>query len=264
MKILILTVFILVVLFPFGLKGQENYEIQVYPSEIIGKGATMVELHSNFTSQGRPMKDEVRPTQHAFHETVEITHGFTSFFEIGFYQFFNLQQVYGFQYVGSHLRPRLTIPESWNWPLGLSLSSEIGYQRREYSSDTWSLEIRPIIDKNFKWVYLSFNPTFAKTLKGLNQNETFDFEPNFKIAFHLNSRVDFGAEYYGATGPLFQSPSVPNQEHAIYAALDLDLHPDWEFNFGTGWGLTDSTDGLVIKLILGHKFGAKNVTKKMD
>ena len=175
MKTLIPGVFILLALFPLRLKGQENYEIQVYPSEIVEKGCTMIELHSNFTSQGQQMKDDVRPTQHAFHETVEITHGFTSFLEIGFYQFLNIQKIYGCQYVGSHLRPRVTIPESCKWPVGLSLSTEIGYQRREYATDIWSLEIRPIIDKNFKWVYLSFNPTFSKSLKGLNQKETFDF-----------------------------------------------------------------------------------------
>jgi len=31
--------------------------------------------------------------------------------------------------------------------------------------------------------------------------------------------------------------------------------PDREFNFGTGWGLTQSTDGLVVKMILGRRFG---------
>ena len=254
-KVYISILLFLLWLLPQSLIAQENYEIQVYPSETIGDGNTMVELHSNFTRRGQQMQEGVRPTQHSFHETLEITHGFTSFFEIGFYQFTNIQKDFGFQWVGSHLRPRLSIPESWKWSAGLSLSTEIGYQRREYSTDTWTLEIRPIIDKDFKWVYLSFNPTIGKSLKGLNDTQSFNFEPNFKIAVHVNTKIDLGAEYYGSTGPLFNSPSVQNQEHMIYAALDLNLHPDWEFNLGTGWGLTNSTDGMIIKLILGHKFG---------
>jgi hypothetical protein len=46
----------------------------------------MVELHSNFTIDGSKMVvDGVYPTNHAEHETVEITHGFNDWFECGFY-----------------------------------------------------------------------------------------------------------------------------------------------------------------------------------
>jgi hypothetical protein len=35
---------------------------------------------------------------------------------------------------------------------------------------------------------------------------------------------------------------------------NLNLSPDWEFNFGVGFGLTRATDDLVVKLILGRRF----------
>jgi hypothetical protein len=35
-------------------------------------------------------------------------------------------------WVGDHIRPRIRVPESWHWPVGVSLSNEIGYQRREF------------------------------------------------------------------------------------------------------------------------------------
>jgi hypothetical protein len=41
--------------------------------------------------------------------------------------------------VGDHIRPRFRIPESWHWPVGVSLSNEIGYQRPEFSADSWDL-----------------------------------------------------------------------------------------------------------------------------
>jgi hypothetical protein len=240
--------------------GQDNYEIQVYPSETIEKDNTMVELHSNVSFVSPVMSEEILSKQHSFHETLEITHGFTSFFEVGFYHFNNIQNELNLQWVGNNLRPRIRVPDNWNWPVGLSLSTEIGYRSKTYSPDTWTMEIRIIIDKDFKVAYLSFNPTFGKSFKGLNENQPFDFEPSLKIAFHLNKKFDLGAEYYGATGPLFHSPSFQNQEHILYATLDLNLHPRWEFNLGTGWGLTDSTDKFIIKLILGHKFG-KNIKR---
>jgi hypothetical protein len=55
-----------------------------------------------------------------------------------------------------------------------------------------------------------------------------------KFAFHINRKNDFGAEYYGAIGSLFDPLPAQYQAHVIYTALDLNLHPDWEFNFGTG------------------------------
>jgi len=30
--------------------------------------------------------------------------------------------------------------------------------------------------------------------------------------------------------------------------------PEWEIDFGIGWGLTDASDDLVVKLILGRRF----------
>ena len=257
-KIIISFILLWIVFSPARVVGQENYEIQVYPSETIEKGHTGVELHSNFSTSGQGMSDQVRPTEHALRQTLEITHGFTPNFEIGFYQFLNTQREFGMQWVGTHLRPKITLPARLNFPVGLSLSTEIGYQRREYSSDTWSVEIRPIIDKDFKKIYISLNPVIGKSLKGQDGNQPFDFAPSVKIAFHINQKIDFGAEYYGSTGPLFNASKFRDQQHALYTALDLNLHPDWEFNLGTGWGLTQSTDGFIVKLILGYNFVGKN------
>ena len=70
---------LLAAFFSFGiipLAAQENYEIQVYPSETLAPGRTMVELHSNFTFSGQKnVVDGMYPTEHALHETLEITQG---------------------------------------------------------------------------------------------------------------------------------------------------------------------------------------------
>src|SRR5712691_2537865 len=128
--------------------AQDNFEIQVYGSETVAPGRTMVELHSNTALRGRSRTEAgVVPTEHAAHETLEITHGFTSWFETGFYLFTSVQPETGWEWVGDHIRPRVRAPESWHLPVGLSLSTELGYQRREFSTDTWTWEIRPIIDQ---------------------------------------------------------------------------------------------------------------------
>src|SRR3954467_11605462 len=88
------------------LASQENYEIQVYGSETMAPGRTMFELHSNYTVTGQRLPaGGAPPTHHPRHETVEITHGFTDWSELGFYVFTSANAGEGWQYVGSHVRP---------------------------------------------------------------------------------------------------------------------------------------------------------------
>ena len=139
---------LLILLAALPLYGQDNYEIQVYGSDTVAPGHTMVELHSNFTFEGFKTGDHgVLPDQHQLHETVEITQGWTSWFETGFYIFTSYGPNQGYKWVGNHIRPRVRVPDSWHWPVGVSLSTEVGYVRPIFSADTWTSEIRPIVDK---------------------------------------------------------------------------------------------------------------------
>jgi len=235
--------------------AQENYDIQVYSSETTEKGVTMLELHSNFTFDGsKTIVNDVLPTNHLLHESVEITHGFTNWFEIGFYFFNALGDQQRSNYVGSHIRPRVAAPESWKLPIGLSLSAEFGFQNLHYCEDDWAVEIRPIIDKKFKNLYLSFNPTTERSLHGANQNNGFTFSPNFKIDYEIKKVVAPGLEYYGSVGPFSHFDAFDEQQHLVFISCDILGMEKWELNFGYGIGFTSSTDNSIIKVILGRKF----------
>src|SRR6201987_2809385 len=162
-----LCLFLSLLLFTVGRTAlaQDNYEIQVYASELVPPKTTMVEIHSNFNVNGsKTVVDGVQPTNHAEHETLEITQGFTDWFETGFYVCSPIQPNGGWQWVGDHIRPRIAVPEKWHWPIGLSLSQEIGYTQARFTGDTWTYELRPIIDKKAGPWYFGFNSTFAPSL----------------------------------------------------------------------------------------------------
>ena len=238
-----------------SVRAQDNYEIQVYGSDLVEKSHTMVELHSNFTFQGSKTEENgVLPTNHQLHETIEITHGFTDWFETGFYIFTCEKSGLGIDWVGDHIRPRFAVPKKWNWPVGLSLSQEIGYQRSQFSTDTWTYELRPIIDKQAGRWYFSFNPTFDKSLHGQTANQGFIFSPNVKISYDITKKITGGVEYYGSLGPVTGFYPGPEQQQQIFPAIDLNLSPKWEVNFGVGVGVTRATDHLIAKLILGYRF----------
>jgi hypothetical protein len=181
-------------------------------------------LHSNFTRLGRRVTsaDGELPTFRALHETVEITRGFTDWSELGFYWFMSKPDGQGLQWVGTHLRPRFTAPESWGLPVGLSLSQEIGYAPKQFSADTWTYELRPIIDKEMgKWD-VSLNPVLGKSLRGPNSSVPFEFTPNVNVGYDLTPKINVAAEYYGATGTIKRLDPIAEQEHMLFAALNLD------------------------------------------
>lgn len=247
--------FLLLLLLALPLFAQGNYEIQVYGADTVEPGNTMVELHSNFTFQGsKTTIDNTYPTEHQLHETLEITHGFTGWFETGFYVFTSEGPGQSWQWVGDHIRPRVRVPEKWKWPVGVSLSTEIGYQRAVFSADTWTWEIRPIVDqKKGRW-YWAVNPALERSFHGPSASQGVTFSPSLKGSYDFSPKITGGFEYYGAVGPVTGFYAVRQQEQQLYPALDLNLSPNWEFNLGVGVGMTQGTDHLLVKMIIGYRF----------
>ena len=239
----------------FAAHAQGNYEIQVYGADTVAPKTLMVELHSNFTIEGQKNTiDGVYPTNHQLHETLELTQGINNWSEIGFYVFTSWQDGHGVQWVGDHIRPRVRVPDSWHWPIGVSLSTEIGYQRPEYSPDTWTWEIRPIIDKAMGRWYLAFNPALERTLHGPDVNLGLGFSPGAKISYDFSRTISGGLEYYADYGRLGAFDRLRNQQQQIFAVTDLNVSPKWEINIGVGVGPTSATDHLIVKGILGRHF----------
>ena len=235
--------------------AQENYEIQVYGADTVPARTTMVELHSNFTAGGHAAIEEgVAPTQHAFHETIEITRGLTPWSEVGFYIFTAIEPDRSWTWVGDHIRPRIRAPEEWHWPAGVSLSAEVGYQRRAFSQDTWTVELRPIVDRQLGRWYASLNPTLDRALRTDGGSHHIEFSPNAAVTFDATRKVNVGIEYYGELGPLRALTPLAEQQHQLFGVTNLNVGPEWELNAGYGVALTRVGDRHLVKVILGRRF----------
>ena len=245
---------VLLAALPPAARAQDNYEIQVYGAGLVPAGRTMVELHSNFTVEGRRgVVDGLFPTEHAEHETLEITHGFTPWAEVGWYVFTSVRDGYGWSWVGDHVRPRVAVPASWHWPVGVSLSTEVGYQRRPFSPDTWTWEIRPIVDQQLGRFYWAINPALEKSIVGENAGRGWEFSPDAAVSYDLSRVVTAALEYYGSLGPVTGFDPAPEQQHQLFGAVDLNVSPRWEINLGVGRGFTAGTDRLIVKTIFGYR-----------
>jgi hypothetical protein len=232
--------------------AQDDYEIQVYSSQTTQKNTTLFELHSNFTPSGnKQYSDKIFPSDKIFHETLEITHGFSDIFEIGIY-FFNAVGSDGRSgYAGSHIRPRIRVPDSWNLPVGLSLGSEIGYQRIGFFNNHWLFEIHPIIDKQLGKFYIAINPTFDWNI---DRSNDFEFNPCMMTSYKICSKADLGLEWYSGYGQVQDLLPFSQEHQVLFLATNIDFSTKWEFNAGIGRGLNASTDSWIIKCIVGRSF----------
>ena len=218
LRILFLSVMCGALLYPAIAGAQDNYEIQVYPSETQAPKTLLVELHSNFTVEGSTTTQfGMLPTQHQAHETIELTEGINNWFEVGFYIFTAEGNGNGVQWVGDHIRPRVRIPPRWHWPVGVSLSSEFGYARPAYSNPTWSWQIMPIVDQTIGRWYWSVNGTMVWDIHVVpppadltaQQKQAYfrnvaprgvTFGPAGTVTYAPSKHFNFGVEYYSSYG----------------------------------------------------------------
>jgi hypothetical protein len=268
----LLSLLCLAVLWPGNASAQDNYEIQVYPSETQAPKTLLIELHSNFTAEGSTgIEFGMRPTQDQEHETIELTEGITDWSEIGFYIFTAEQNGYGVQWVGDHIRPRVRVPTRWHWPVGVSLSTEFGYARPAYSNPTWSWQIMPIVDQTIGRWYWSVNTTMVYDVHVVPPPASFTpaeiqdyylnvaptgltFGPAATLTYAPSKYYNFGVEYYSYYGQFGKFVTLHNQQQQFFPVVNLFVSPKWEVNFGVGVGATAGTDHLIVKLVLGRYF----------
>ena len=243
----------LILLVPTIVFAQADNEIQVYASPTVGDKLTIFELHSNYTFKGP--KDLPDPkSAHYLNESLEITHGFGNNFEMGLYIFTTYTPDGKYEYLGSHIRPRITAPQSWKWKVGASLSAEFGFFRPSSNQPFyWEGEIRPVIDKTIQRWYFSINPNMDFVLNG--DNKHFGFGPQIKTVYTIQQKIGVGFEYYTSIGNFQKIDPINEEEHLLGPMIDLYLNPRWEFNAGFLFGLTPKSNQQILKILIGRRVG---------
>lgn len=233
--------------------AQADNEIQVYASPTIQQKWTIFELHNNYTFKGSKYLANAKDAKW-YNTTLEITHGFGKNFEIGFYTFAGFSPDGRYQYLGNQIRPRVTVPQSWNWSVGASLSMEFGFFRPDDTTGfQWQGELRPIIDKTAGNWYFALNPNMDFVVSG--EDKGVGIAPQFKTVYTIQQKTGIGFEYYGGLGNIDNILPVKFQEHLLGPILDLYIHPMWEIQGGFLFGLTKNSNQRIFKLLLGRRIG---------
>jgi len=101
--------------------------------------------------------------------------------------------------------------------------------------------------------YWSLNPELDRSFHGPSISQGVVFLPNLKFSYDFTPEIAGGPEYDGFVGPLTGFDPLADPQHQIFSAIDLNLAPQWEINFGFGVGVTRSIDHLIARTILGYR-----------
>lgn len=235
--------------------AQDPFEIQVYEYPTVPAAKWNLETHFNFIQRGTTaFEGNVAPSEHQTHLTFELTRGITDWFEMAGYLALARRDGAGPEYVAWRVRPRVRAPESWKLPVGLSLSTEVGFPTHKYEEAKSTLELRPVIEWGAGRFMLDVNPTVGRALSGPGSGDGWDFEPGVRLGWATTKRLELSLEYYGSTGSLSDPLPGKQQVHQFFPGGDFQLTENVVFNFGVGFGATDAGNRLVYKTRLGWLF----------
>jgi hypothetical protein len=237
-------------------RAVDPFEIQVYDGTANDPGSPGLELHVNTVPIGRttaPVPEYA--SNHQTHFTLEPSIGLLSWWELGGYFQTTLRGDQAFDYSGVKLRSKFVTPPGWedHWRLGLNV--EFSYLPPGYDRDRWGSELRPIVAFENERFAFAVDPIVDMSLAGPDLGQGPSFEPCLMALYKVHEAASFGVEYYTNLGP-FRGGFLPlrDQEHYVFEVFNLLSVPHFELNAGVGEGLTDGSNRLVFKAIIGYEW----------
>jgi hypothetical protein len=227
-------------------------EIQVYNAEIAPVGTFTLQQHLNYVWQGSTTPDFPGgiASNRTLNGTPELAYGVTDWYEIGLYAPFSVDSDGWFVPGGVKLRHLFVTPHAAQRTVFGGLNIELSYQTPRFSQSPFALELRPILGvRDLGWEFI-VNPIVDASF---GPNGVVEFAPAARLARAITGDVMLGVEYYSNFGQFGTFQPNNNQQHTLFGVIDFSVL-GFDVNFGVGFGLTDGSDQLVTKLIIGRAF----------
>jgi len=227
-------------------------EIQVYDGALTAPGKFNLTWHNNFTPEGvtTPAFPGALVADKSLNGVPEWAYGVTAWFEAGLYMpLYSIGKrdaQTGVMVNGVKLRLLFAVPHVDERGFFYGVNFEFSYNARHWDARRLTSEIRPIIGWHLHPVDIIVNPIFDTSYDGLNN---LDFAPATRVACNLSGAWALAIEEYDNFGPIHQFYAGNQQAHQLYGVVD---HATKALNLeaGVGFGLTDASDKITLKLIL--------------
>jgi hypothetical protein len=145
---------------------------------------------------------------------------------------------------GWKLRTLFAVPTPRTEPV-YGVNFEFSFNAKHWD-DAFHLEIRPIIGWHLGQWDLFINPILDTAYDGV---KNLDFAPSLRLAYNFSENWAVAAEHYADFGPVRKFLPGSEQSHQLFAVMDYSGEP-FDVEAGVGFGLTNASDHLTLKLIL--------------
>jgi hypothetical protein len=227
-------------------------EIQVYNASIAPVHTWSLQQHLNYVWSGSTTPDfegSFAP-YHSLNGTPELAYGVTPWYEIGWYAPFSVDANGTFYSGGAKFRHLFVSPNADERKFFYGLNIELSFLTPPFSQSPVGLEFRPILGvRDLGWEFI-INPIVDVSF---GSTGSVDFAPAARLARSVTKDVMLGVEYYSDFGPLGNMSPGDQQRHTLFGVTDFTVF-GLDVNFGVGFGLTDSSDKIVTKMIIGRTF----------
>jgi hypothetical protein len=134
---------------------------------------------------------------------------------------------------------------------------EFSINAHRWDEKRFTSEIRPIIGWHLKPFDIIVNPIVDTAYDGIKNLE---FVPATRVAYNVSPAWAIAAEEYDDFGPVRGFLPAGQQVHQLYAVVDR-TGGLFDIEAGVGFGLTDASDRLTLKLILSRDLNKPRVKR---
>lgn len=230
--------------------GAQTDEIQVYTGELAAPGEFNLTIHANFTPRGHtiPAFPGGIASEGSLNGAFEWAYGVSHWFEAGaYFPVYTIARGGRVLLDGAKLRALFAVPHAETRRFFYGINFELSRNSRAWDPSRYGGEIRPIVGARAgQWDFV-VNPILDTSFDGLAR---LDFAPSARAAYNQSPEWAEAVEYYADFGQLRH---FADAQHTLFAVMDhagksLDLEA------GIGFGLTRTTDSVVLKTIVSHTF----------
>ena len=227
------------------------FELEVYPATTEGQGVHEIENLTTFVGNGRAEAGAETPRHRLLRTSLEYNYGLTDRIDVAAY--LDLQRPNGqdVEYAGSRARARGAVWEKGRFPvdLGWYLEAEIPHD----DESQLELEFRPILSRDIGRFSLDLNPVFELPTVS-EERRTLGFNYAARVYYRLSRDFYPGVEFFGGIGQIRAIDSSREQEHYVFPVLYGRLARSFKFVAGPGFGVTRSSDPVVLKVGIEYEF----------
>jgi hypothetical protein len=228
-------------------------EIQVYMDEMNKAGGYGLDVHLNYTPQGRgPDVDYPgqMSSERRWRITPEWAYGVTDNLELGLYlPLLTIDPRGGAEWGGVKGRIKFIAPKPKDSPFFWGLNFELGRVRRELDINPWNAELKGIAGyRTGPWT-LAGNLNIDWMVSGPDHTPV-AYQVATKLSYALREGLAVGVENYNDVGAGDRLGRFGESNQQVYLVVDKSFGR-WDLDLGAGYGYGEPEDRWVIKAIVG-------------